>query len=131
MGRTDFVRESPMDRTRKCQWCYARYGEKQFKCRLRNCCDSCGRMRARRRCPRCTGPELRGRCPRCDPAPEGKVMIILLDKTSDDERVIYRCPQPHGKRYLINLLGRIVSVVDPEEPIVISLTRKEFLSTLC
>ena len=116
------------DKTRSCRWCLANYGEKPFKKRLKNTCDSCARMRDRDRCSRCNGPKFKKRCGRCDPAPEGKVEVIVIDKTSDDERILYRSRDKSDK---INVAGKRIPMDPEEDLIVISLSRKEFLSTLC
>ena len=119
---------------RHCQWCTAVEGEKSFKRQLKDCCDSCGRMRWRDECLRCKGPKQWKRCSRCDPPPKGRVKVILLDESSDLERVIYRAPRTQwsddedAPRVTILLDGKTIRV---EDPIVISLSRKEFLRVLC
>ena len=109
-----------------CIYCTAKRGEKSFGKRLRNICDSCARMRVRDRCKRCNGPRMKDRCTRCDPAPKGMVEVILLDP-SEEERVVYRSKD---KSLRVNVAGRRV-IAGSEMLLVISLSRKEFLSTLC
>ena len=116
---------------RVCKWCLAREDEKKFRHRLKNTCDSCGRMRERDRCRKCDGPKFWGRCGRCDPPPEGKEQVIILDSSSDDERTIYRAVTTTRSGSSIQLAGKKI-YVDPEDtPFVLSLSRKDFLRTLC
>ena len=113
--------------SRYCHHCTALEGEKTFKRRLRGICDSCARMRVRDRCLRCNGPRLKGRCGKCDPPPKGRIRVILLDKSSDHERIVYRALD-HRRIYVA---GKVIRVPEGETDIVFSLSRKEFLRTLC
>ena len=113
---------------RKCVYCTAEEGEKSFKWRLNDYCDSCARMRARSRCDRCDGPMAKGRCGECDPPPKNKVPIILIDPL-DNERLVYRrisSRSSHGVKF--SFLGRPII---KKEPVVIAVSRKEFLKILC
>jgi len=119
---------------KQCRWCTAFEGEKRFDRQLRDCCDSCGRMRWRDKCSRCSGPKKWKRCGECDPPPKGRVAVILLDESSDLERIVYRAPrtlwggEEGAPEITILLDGKTIRV---EDPIVVSLSRREFLRILC
>lgn len=115
---------------RVCQWCTATDKEKAFKYSLKDCCDSCGRMAWRSgRCGRCNGPKRRERCCRCDSPPKGKIEVILLDDSSEQERKVYRAPISQDiDEVTIHIGGSILRVT---EPVVISLSRAEFIRILC
>ena len=120
---------------RWCQWCTAREGEKFFA-GVYNTCNSCARMRFRDKCHRCDGPRMKDRCSRCDPPPVQRskkgdwVEIILLDASSDEERTIYRAPASYREGGIVSFrfLGQTRR---EEEPVVLTITRKQFLKTLC
>ncbi len=115
---------------RRCQWCSAVEGEKKFRHQRKNTCDSCGRMRDRSRCLKCNAPKFWGRCGLCDPPPEGKLKVILLDHSSDEERVIYRAVEKVREGTRISVASKRF-YVDTSEAVVITLSRKDFLRTLC
>ena len=94
-------------------------------------------MRCRDKCASCDGPRMRGRCSRCDPPPQEPpfsggewVEIILLDASSDEERTVYRAPTSNRSEGVVSFqfLGQRRR---EEEPVVLSLPRKQFLRVLC
>jgi len=114
---------------RVCQWCTATEKEKGFKYGLKDCCDSCSRKRTRNKCVRCDGPRMKDRCSRCDLPPRGKVEVILLDDSSEYERTVYRTPSSRDIDEVTIQIGGVFLQVT--EPVVISLSRAEFIRTLC
>lgn len=115
---------------RRCQWCSATEQEKKFRHQRKNTYDSCGRMRDRDRCLKCNGPKFWGRCGRCDPPPKDRLEVILLDRSSDEERTIYRAVEKVREGTRISVASKRF-YVDTSAPVVISLSRKDFLRTLC